>query len=105
MSNLFAYKDEDVKKQFSKANVSSNVIPKKFHIQDSDSISLNNVEDGKTKDYIEITKKSCIAKLNDLVKNNMITNNRVIALKNRINTAKTYNEINIVNKDIERYGK
>ena len=102
-SNILAYNDMDVKQQYTKARVNANIIPKEYHMQDSDTKSLNQIEDGKTEEYIQKSKEKCIAKIDSL--KSKITANRISILKDKVSNAKDYIELNNINSEIERYSR
>ena len=102
-SNIVAYSDDEVKARYNKSKVNTLVVPKEYHVQDSDIKILSNVEDGKTKDHLNDIKKECNSMLDELIAKNMVTSSRVSKIREAINNAEDYTELDDISKNINRY--
>lgn len=102
-SNIVAYSDDEVKARYNKSKINTLVVPKEYHVQDSDIKILSNVTDGKTKDHLNDIKKECNSMLDALVAKNMVTSSRVSKIREAINNAEDYTELDDISKNINRY--
>ena len=102
-SNIVAYSDDEVKARYNKSKINTLVVPKEHHVQDSDIKILSNVTDGKTKDHLNDIKKECNNMLDGLIAKNMVTSSRVSKIREAINNAEDYTELDDISKNINRY--
>lgn len=102
-SNILAYKEEEIQNKFDKASAIRQIIPKQYHVQDSDSKSLANVADCKTDDEIQKVKAYYKDKLNQMVEDNVVTASRVEKLYKKLDVIKEVVELSDFGKELERY--
>ena len=102
-SNIVAYSDDEVQSRYNKSKINTLVVPKEYHVQDSDIKILSNVTDGKTKDHLNDIKNECNSMLDELVAKNMVTSSRVSKIREAINNAEDYTELDDISKNINRY--
>lgn len=102
-SNIVAYSDDEVQARYNKSKINTLVVPKEYHVQDSDIKILSNVTDGKTKDHLNDIKNECNSMLDELVAKNMVTSSRVSKIREAINNAEDYTELDDISKNINRY--
>lgn len=102
-SNIVAYSDDEVQARYNKSKINTLVVPKEYHVQDSDIKILSNVTDGKTKDHLNDIKNECNSMLDELVAKNMVTSSRVSKIREAINNAGDYTELDDISKNINRY--
>jgi hypothetical protein len=102
-SNILAYQEEEIQNKFDKASAIRQIIPKQYHVQDSDSKSLTNVADCKTDDEIQKVKAHYKDKLNQMVEDNIITASRVDKLYKKLDAIKGTFGLSDFGKELERY--
>ena len=105
ISNLAAYSEDEVKSHFDKSKVNTLVVPKEYHTQDSDIKILSNIEDGKSDEHLNNIKQRCNEILDMLVEQNKVTSNRVNAIRESIENANDFTELDAISKNINRYVK
>lgn len=103
MSNIKAFDSDTINNNYNKAKVNAEIIPKEYHMQDSDSKMLSNVQDGKIEAHLNEVKASCRETICDLVADYKITANKAKTLKEAVDKATDYLALDLVNKQIERY--
>lgn len=103
MSNIKSYDEETIASKYQKAKINTEIVPKEYHVQDSDSKMLSNVEDGKSLAHLNEVKASCRELICDLVAEYKITAKKAEVLKEAVNSAQDYVALDNVNKQIERY--
>jgi hypothetical protein len=104
-SNILAYEDDEIKGKFEKASASRQLIPKQYHVQDSDSKSLANVEDGRTDEVFNQVKANCESKLNSMIEKGLITASRVEKFNEQLKEISTTFGLNEFNRELDRYMK
>ena len=103
MSNLRGYSDEQIQKNFKKADVSAIHIPKAAHMQSTGSRMMSELEDGRDMSELNNIKNNHIEKLHKLASTNKITTRKHEQLYQEFLKANTAQELETVYRDMCRY--